>query len=78
MEKAKRRIGPGYSVAAFSRASGLPYRRVEKAIAAGEIATVELGGVARIPESELPRVLQAFGVVRTKPAAEEMSAAFAQ
>lgn len=57
-----KRHGPGYSIAAFSRASGLPYRRVEKAVAANEIASVKLGGVLRIPETELPRVLRAYGI----------------
>jgi hypothetical protein len=53
--------GPGYSIAAFSRASGIPYRRVEKAIRAGEIEALTLGGVTRIPENELARVLRVLG-----------------
>lgn len=61
-QKGLKRYGPGYSVAAFSRASGISYRRVEKAVAAGEINCVRLGGVARIPETELTRVLRALGV----------------
>ncbi|RUW21417.1 hypothetical protein [Mesorhizobium sp. M1E.F.Ca.ET.041.01.1.1] len=61
-EKQLRRIGPGFSIAAFARATGLPYRRVEKAVSAGEIATVTLGGVTKIPETELPRVLRAYGI----------------
>lgn len=61
-KKQLRRIGPGYSVAAFARETGLPYRRVEKAVNAGEIASVTMGGVRRIPETELPRVLRAYGI----------------
>lgn len=61
-QKGLKRYGPGYSIAAFSRASGLPYRRVERAVAAGEINCVNLGGVKRIPETELPRVLRAYGI----------------
>ncbi|MBB5255590.1 MULTISPECIES: hypothetical protein [Rhizobium] len=66
-QKQLKRHGPGYSIAAFARASGLPYRRVERAVAAGEINCVELGGVKRIPETELPRVLRAYGI-ETVPA----------
>ncbi|MBB2692172.1 hypothetical protein E0J09_03590 [Rhizobium leguminosarum bv. viciae] len=66
-QKQLKRYGPGYSIAAFARASGLPYRRVERAVAAGEINCVELGGVKRIPETELPRVLRAYGI-ETVPA----------
>ncbi|MER9233642.1 hypothetical protein NKI56_16320 [Mesorhizobium sp. M0622] len=61
-EKQLKRIGPGFSIAAFARATGLPYRRIEKAVSAGEIASVTLGGVRRIPETEVPRVLHAFGI----------------
>ncbi|KZS55260.1 hypothetical protein [Rhizobium anhuiense] len=66
-QKQLKRHGPGYSIAAFARASGLPYRRVERAVAAGEINCVKLGGVTRIPETELPRVLRAYGI-ETVPA----------
>lgn len=61
-QKHLKRIGPGFSIAAFARATGLPYRRVERAVAAGEIATVTLGGVKKIPETEVPRVLRAYGI----------------
>ncbi len=61
-QKQLKRVGPGYSIAAFSRETGLPYRRVEKAVAAKEIASVTIGGVTRIPETEKARVLLAYGV----------------
>ncbi|OWO94514.1 hypothetical protein B5E41_12170 [Rhizobium esperanzae] len=60
--KTTKRTGPGYSIAAFSRVTGMPYRRVEKAVAAGEIASVTLGGVRRIPETERDRILRAYGI----------------
>ncbi|ANM17199.1 hypothetical protein AMK06_CH02305 [Rhizobium sp. N541] len=66
-QKQMRRNGPGFSIAAFARASGLPYRRVERAVAAGEINCVKLGGVTRIPETELPRVLRAYGIETILP-----------
>ncbi len=61
-QKTLKRIGPGFSIAAFSRVTGMPYRRVEKAVAAGEIASVTLGGVRRIPETERDRILRAYGI----------------
>lgn len=60
--KQLRRYGPGYSIAAFSRETNIPYRRVEKAVKAKEIASVTIGGVTRIPETEKPRILRAYGI----------------
>ena len=67
-KKQVKRYGPGYSIAAFSRASGIPYRRVEKAVANGELATVTLAGITRIVESELPRVMAEYGVLAIEAA----------
>ena len=67
-KKQIKRYGPGYSVAAFSRASGIPYRRVEKAVESGELATVSMGGIRRIVESELPRVLGEYGIAEIEAA----------
>ncbi|MDW9488837.1 hypothetical protein GOC72_28460 [Sinorhizobium medicae] len=61
-QKQLKRYGPGFSISAFSRVTGVPYRRVEKAVASGEIASVTLGGVRRIPETEKDRVLRAYGI----------------
>lgn len=62
-----KRIGPGFSIAAFARETNIPYRRVEKAVKANEIASVTIGGVTRIPETEKARVLRAYGI-ETVPA----------
>jgi hypothetical protein len=61
-QKQMRRCGPGYSIAAFARETNIPYRRVEKAVKANEIASVTIGGVTRIPETEKDRVLRAYGI----------------
>ncbi|MBB4341393.1 hypothetical protein [Rhizobium leguminosarum] len=66
-QKELKRIGPGYSIAAFARETNIPYRRVEKAVKAKEIASVTIGGVTRIPETEKARVLRAYGI-ETAPA----------
>lgn len=65
--KITKRTGPGFSTAAFARETNIPYRRVEKAVKAREIASVTIGGVRRIPETEKARVLRAYGV-ETVPA----------
>ncbi|MBB2674517.1 hypothetical protein ACC684_24760 [Rhizobium ruizarguesonis] len=66
-QKQLKRHGPGYSIAAFARETNIPYRRVERAVKAKEIASVTIGGVTRIPETEKARVLRAYGI-ETVPA----------
>ncbi len=61
-QKMMKRIGPGFSIAAFARETNIPYRRVEKAVKSKEIASVTIGGVTRIPETEKARVLRAYGI----------------
>jgi hypothetical protein len=62
MERAKaRRTRGGYSIRAFSQATGIPYSRVKKAVDLGQIELIVMGGVGRIPEREAPRVLALYG-----------------
>lgn len=59
-DKIRRKNGPGLSLTEFGKKSGLHFRRVARAVERGEIATVQLGGIKRIPESELERVKRMF------------------
>ena len=52
----------GLSLAEFSKRTGIGFRRVQRMIDAGEIKVVRMGGVWRIPDAELARILGLFEV----------------
>jgi hypothetical protein len=66
------RTGPGYSKNEFSRLSGIPYRRVQLMVALKELKTVTYGGVEKIIERELPRILDAYGVIEPQAESREV------
>lgn len=56
-ESRKRRVsGPGYSVLGASKKTGIPEKRIRRAIALGEVRTVRFGNTERIPPSEVERM----------------------
>ena len=56
----RRAPGPGYSILGAAKESGLPEKRIRRAIELGEIRVIEFGGVKRIPPSEVQRLCELY------------------
>ncbi|RWN98192.1 hypothetical protein [Mesorhizobium sp.] len=56
----RRAPGSGFSVLGASKETEIPEARIRRAIKAGEVKTVRLGGTDRIPKREVERLKELY------------------
>jgi hypothetical protein len=61
-----RNLGQGLSIPAAAKELGWPEHSVRRAVDRGEIRTVPMAGLRRVPPAEIARLKKEFGLIRSK------------